>query len=174
MISTVAGLLGAARPDQRENNKKPCRKPRFRRIFLLTDGGLWCIITDALCDKHIASDASGRAVHSARPRGIIFNRRSQHMKVRPSVKPICEKCKIIRREQGHGHLRKSEAQAEAGLRKHHRGQCAHGVFLYVHNACYYQQNLRLQSLVTEHAFVLKCVDYHTRRHNNDEKRCYRN
>ena len=69
------GLLGAARPDQRENNKKPCRKPRFRRIFLLTDGGLWCIITDALCDKHIASDASGRAVHSARPRGIIFNRR---------------------------------------------------------------------------------------------------
>ena len=75
MISTAAGLLGAARPDQRENNKKPCRKPRFRRIFLLTDGGLWCIITDALCDKHIASDASGRAVHSARPRGIIFNRR---------------------------------------------------------------------------------------------------
>ena len=43
-----------------------------------------------------------------------------------------------------------------------------------YNVCYYQQNLRLQSLVTEHAFVLKCVDYHTRRHNDDEKRCYRN
>ena len=56
------------------------------------------------------------------------------MKVRPSVKPICEKCKIIRRKgQGHGHLRKSEAQAEAGLRKHHRGQYAHGVFLWVYN-----------------------------------------
>ena len=50
------------------------------------------------------------------------------MNVRPSVKPICEKCKIIRRKGKVMVLRKSEAQAEAGLRKHHRGQYAHGVF----------------------------------------------
>ena len=45
------------------------------------------------------------------------------MKVRPSVKPICEKCKKNLAEmqdyqaQGpyHGHLREPEAQAEAGL-----------------------------------------------------------
>ena len=38
------------------------------------------------------------------------------MKVRPSVKPMCEKCKIIRREgPRHGHLRESQAQAETGL-----------------------------------------------------------
>ena len=39
------------------------------------------------------------------------------MKVRPSVKPICEKCKIIRRK---GKVmvicQNPEAQAEAGLR----------------------------------------------------------
>ena len=39
------------------------------------------------------------------------------MKVRPSVKPICEKCKIIRRK---GKVmvicQKPEAQAEAGLK----------------------------------------------------------
>ena len=38
------------------------------------------------------------------------------MKVRPSVKPICEKCKVIKRK-GHviDYLRKPQAQAEAGL-----------------------------------------------------------
>ena len=36
------------------------------------------------------------------------------MKVRPSVKPMCEKCKIIKR-QGYGHLLRPQAQAEAGL-----------------------------------------------------------
>lgn len=30
------------------------------------------------------------------------------MKVRPSVKPICEKCKVIKKKrQGYDHLRKS-------------------------------------------------------------------
>jgi len=29
--------------------------------------------------------------------GAVKNRRVNEMKVRPSVKPICEKCKIIRR-----------------------------------------------------------------------------
>ena len=39
------------------------------------------------------------------------------MKVRPSVKPICEKCKIIRRKgKCYGYLPEPEAQAEAGLR----------------------------------------------------------
>ena len=39
------------------------------------------------------------------------------MKVRPSVKPICEKCKIIRRKgKVMGYLPEPEAQAEAGLR----------------------------------------------------------
>ena len=38
------------------------------------------------------------------------------MKVRPSVKPICEKCKIIKRKGPRdGNLRKPEAQAEAGV-----------------------------------------------------------
>ena len=37
------------------------------------------------------------------------------MKVRPSGKPICEKCKIIKRKGRDGNLRKPEAQAEAGV-----------------------------------------------------------
>ena len=49
------------------------------------------------------------------------------MKVRPSVKPICEKCKIIRRKG------KVMVICENPLRKHHRGQYAHGVFLWVYN-----------------------------------------
>ncbi len=32
------------------------------------------------------------------------------MKVRPSVKPMCEKCKIIKAQgQSHGHLREPQA-----------------------------------------------------------------
>ena len=32
------------------------------------------------------------------------------MKVRPSVKPMCEKCKVIRRKgQSHGYLREPQA-----------------------------------------------------------------
>ena len=38
------------------------------------------------------------------------------MKVRPSVKPICEKCKIIKRKGSRdGDLRKTPSIAEAGL-----------------------------------------------------------
>jgi ribosomal protein L36, bacterial type len=37
------------------------------------------------------------------------------MKVRPSVKPICEKCKIIKRKGRVMVIAKPEAQAEAGL-----------------------------------------------------------
>ena len=43
------------------------------------------------------STASPRGAHRARP-----GEREVHMKVRPSVKKICEKCKVIRR---HGRVR---------------------------------------------------------------------
>ena len=41
---------------------------------------------------------------------MLLSKEETIMKVRPSVKPICEKCKIIKR-----HLSESQAQAEAGL-----------------------------------------------------------
>lgn len=38
------------------------------------------------------------------------------MKVRPSVKPMCEKCKIIKRKGTHyGNLQQPEAQTASGL-----------------------------------------------------------
>ncbi len=38
------------------------------------------------------------------------------MKVRSSVKPICDKCKVIKRKGiDKDHLRESETQTEAGL-----------------------------------------------------------
>ena len=51
------------------------------------------------------------------------------MKVRPSVKPICEKCKIIRRK---GKVMVI-CENPKHKKKHHRGQYAHGVFLWVYN-----------------------------------------
>ena len=42
-------------------------------------------------------DPVAAAWAAARAGALESNRRKGHMKVRPSVKPMCEKCKIIRR-----------------------------------------------------------------------------
>ena len=62
--------------------------------FPLTVWHIWCIIIVGLFQSQRMKNPGRHPPHPLR----LYNRRYQSMKVRPSVKPICEKCKIIRRK----------------------------------------------------------------------------